>query len=206
MAFECTFDGDTDIAIMRDGPSTVALVRVGRDPEEAANWFAMVGLDIAVGGGLECFFRLLRVDAVTGEETDYDSGKATAHIIRGNDRKTVLSAALKATRALLSDARPADVYRVTYDVPPPETALEKHHAITDVFHECGYRVTRFDEYRGKRMWRMERDSDTGVDHPMETCLERVVDGGCDEPRGADTRDGRDGGTGSAESEPLAVQS
>ncbi|NYZ15957.1 hypothetical protein HL658_25735 [Azospirillum sp. RWY-5-1] len=206
MAFVCTLDGNTRFEFMQDGPSAVVIVRVGCDHEEGANWFVHVGLDVMAGGDLEYFFRLWRVDAFSGRETAYNSGRETAHAIHGDDRTEVLKAALMATRLLLEHAQPDRVYRVTYDASPPDSALEKHHAISDVFYSCGYRVFRYDEFHGQRMWWMERDTVAGVDQRGESCLDRAVDGGCDEPRDADTRDGRDGGTGSAASEPLAVES
>jgi hypothetical protein len=206
MAFICTLDDDTDYQFFPNGRASAVTVRVGYDPDEKANWFVVVGLDVTAGGDLEYYFRLLRVDAPTREETSYNSGRDTAFIIIGEDRKKVLCAAMHATVMLLSRAKPERVFRVTYDSDPPDAALEKHHMISTFFIRCGYRVSRYNEFRGQRMWWMERDEKAVVDADANACFDPHEDGGFhDGPRHTDTSDAGDGGSDSGISESLALK-
>lgn len=182
MAFICTLDENTSYNLLREADAAVVVARVGYDPEEAENWFVHVGLDVGVGGDLEYYFRLLRVNVETGIEDDFNSGRDTARIIEGNDRGKVLTAALAATSILILQVRPKRFYRVTRDSNQPPEALEKHHAITNLFYRCGYRVHHSDEFFGQRTWYMERDTNETVDAEGKACFDPPEEGDpCDGP-------------------------
>ncbi len=144
-----------EFKLFREGRACNVLVHVGHDLAEGWNWFVSVGLDTMAGGDLEYYFVLLRVDAETGEVTPYRSGREVRAAIPPGERKAIRATILQATQFLLGHARPPRVYRVTYDVDPPDRALEKHHAISQVFEECGYAVATADAVYGQRFWWME---------------------------------------------------
>lgn len=158
MAFVCTAGGDNlHVDFFRRGDAYIVLVPIGYDDTENVNYFVVVGLEPTNVGALEYFFHIVRVDGETGEETPYWSGAQTASTITGDDRTEVLNAVLNATAALISQVKPELVFRCTRDEYPPEEALEKHFAISQVFINLGYTVTKADPYLGKHCWWMERD-------------------------------------------------
>lgn len=156
MAFICaSVAGDDKYQFFRDGRAAAVVVRVGHDPDAADTWFAHVGFDVIPPGDLQYYFFLCRVNAATGEEICYHSGRETAHFICGKDRKHVLEAVLMATKVLLDHEKPKQVYRVTHDAALSSQALEKHFEICALFKLNGYEVSRYDEYHGQRIWWME---------------------------------------------------
>lgn len=158
MTFALTIDSDRWHAdVFQDGSAYAVLVHVGYCDEEPLNYFVHTSLETRPGGdGMEFVFYLIEANGETGTEHAYWSGRDVAKFITQDDRSAILRVVCAATGKLLDQVKPSVVYRYTHDADLPDKALEKHHVISKVFTNCGYRVIRGDEYHGHRMWRAER--------------------------------------------------
>jgi hypothetical protein len=163
MAFELLGNLDTvHFDILQRRNSYAILGRVGRDEYRSSNYFVHVGLEPTAGmGGLEYYFALVEVDALSGQEIYYWSGIDVAPLIGATDRTAILAVVARATAALLDFVKPNQVHRCTRDAHMPDAALEKHNLISVVFDRCGYVVMKTDVYHGKHFWIMERQISAG---------------------------------------------
>lgn len=157
MAFELCDDLDRRVFVIRKKSASFAVrERVGWDDFRNSNYFIHVGLEYCPLGGLEYFFTMVDVDAVSHSEIAYFSGRTVARLIGAVDRSAILSLVLRATKHLLENIQPVQVHRCCHDAALPPEALEKHEAVSLVFTDCGYAVARSGARHGKRFWIMER--------------------------------------------------
>jgi hypothetical protein len=155
---EDIFQADT----FREGRSWAIIVNIGYDDERPLSYSIVVGLSPMAGGPIEFYFHMVEADGETGEEHIYWCGRDVAHFIPPESRSIILATVMTATKALIENACPQRVEMVSYDEDPPAKALVKHFLIGRVFEQCGYTVRTADEFHGKRVWWMERNSKVGV--------------------------------------------
>lgn len=86
------------------------------------------------------------------KEIEYQSGKKTKNLLNDEARSLCLALLLLLTQKLLSVYKPRKVFRCTFDVNPPQKAIEKHHIVNQAFHVSGYTITRTDPWYGRRTW------------------------------------------------------
>lgn len=157
MAFIFTVDLSAPIPtqIFRSSGSCAIVVHVGIDDDCPLSYALIVGL--AAGAGCdEFYFKLMEVDAETGEERDYWDGKEVGEIILKPDRSKVLQVLLRVTALLIKEARPDCFYCCTHGDNMPPQALEKYEAINEIFRANGYTVELTNTDRGRYSWWMER--------------------------------------------------
>lgn len=153
MPFVCTLSNEGfRCEVFKEGGAYSIVMRIGFDEGQHTNYFVQIGLEPMAGGDLEYYFNIIKINGDDGSERLFWSGKDVAQFIRGEDRKLILAAVCSATEALLQHVKPESVYRCTYDEWPPERALEKHHVLSRVFTDCGYKVQMSDPFGCKRVW------------------------------------------------------
>lgn len=135
-----------------DEEDDVLLAYIGADEAAGKTYFAVASLSPYEDGCPEYSFFIIERDVETEAERTFWSGIDCKGIFSPEDKAAIRQLICFMTDDLLRSVRPMRVYRCTYDVRPPERAMEKHHIISHVFLQCGYTVTKSDSWHGKRVW------------------------------------------------------
>lgn len=162
VAFEFTIQSDWHAEAFRRGSSYLVVINIGYDPVIDHTYSIIVGLEGAVGGGMEYFFSILDADNRNNTEIELHSGLETTILFSKEQRIAVLKAVLDATKVLLNQVNPDRVSWFTWDADLPEKALAKYLQVADIFEMCGYRVHTSDAYHGRYAWWAERARGGGV--------------------------------------------
>lgn len=153
MAFRCILsEPGCMIDYGKQGEEHTVLAHFGWDEHEEWDAYLHVGLSPLVGGGMELYFFVLRVDRSTGDVVQHYSGLETRSWLHGEDRKGVRALLSQAVGELICKAEPVLVEGMTHEPDLPDKALAKHEDLWSIFSEQGYEVTRCDPYHGRRVW------------------------------------------------------
>lgn len=160
MAFVCTLTGHSfDVDVATRGSSRIVTARIGIDDVSDIIYSAMVCLDPGGGGDMELVFAVTAAYSNgTGEPEQFLSGTETASFIHGDDRERVLAAIILCVENLVRAVQPSRIYMCTFDTDMPDRAIRKHIRVARAVETCGYNVKAPDQFRGQRIWYMERCS------------------------------------------------
>lgn len=155
MAYISTINDDWHAEAFRRGNAYQIVVNVGYDDALGQTYSIVAGLDVAAGGGLEYYFYIMVADERNGTETACHCGLESANILPKVQRGAIRRACLHATRSLIAQVNPPEVYWCTLDANLPEKALDKYLEIGRVFESLGYQVRQGDPYHGRHIWYAE---------------------------------------------------
>jgi hypothetical protein len=156
MAFVFTIDLDQPITtqIFRESDRAIVTI-VGMDDDCPLSYALVIG--ISAGAGFdEYYFKLVEVDAESGEEREHWDGRAVGEFIGDEDRGKILQVLLRVTKLLVTSERPDCFYYCTHGDNMPPESLEKYEAINQILTECGYVVSLTSRCRGRFSWWAER--------------------------------------------------
>ena len=127
---------------------------VGRDEETDSAYYVSAALS-PFDDAVEFTFSVIR--RVNDAENQYLSEIATKGPIPDPaDRTAILMVILEITEALLDWKKPARVDRCTADANLEDKALHKHQLVSQIFKDCGYKVTDCGDWNGQLLWAAER--------------------------------------------------
>jgi hypothetical protein len=146
--------------IFRRSGDRAIVAHVGMDSECPLSYQIIVGISVGAGCD-EYYFKLVEIDAESGEEREYWDGREVGAFINENDRSKILEVIKRVTKLLLIRELTDSFYCCTHGDNLPPHALEKHEAINQIFVECGYQVTLTGCDRGRYSWWVERHGENG---------------------------------------------
>lgn len=159
MSFVCTLTAEfTPPLVEVRGSSHLVLCPIGYHLHENKSYFLMVTLDVLPGGLYELAFCLVEYDGDVDSEYQYWNSSEVQPLIPRQDRSAIRSILGAVTRYLLDSVKPEEVTMCTSEAHLPQKALIKYGLVCEVFADCGYVVSNYDEYHGQRVWRMVRQA------------------------------------------------
>jgi len=157
MKFVCTIMEEFSPPLVeRTGEEAVVFLPIGYADDEPKSYLLMVTLSFVPGGDKELAFCIVEHDGELDADHCYWRSSDVARLLPAADRKVVLRALVAVTRYLLDAVRPTKVIMCTQEACLPKKALNKYKLICEAARRCGYDVSKYDEYHGQRIWKMER--------------------------------------------------
>lgn len=156
MAFEFTIQTDWHAEVFRRGNAYLVVLNIGYDKVIDHTYSLIVGLEPAIGGGMEYFFSIIDADNRNNTEEAIYTGLGTSDIFTKDQRLQTLKALLDATKYLLNQVNPDRVTWFTWDANLPTKAMAKYLQVAHIFEMCGYVVRTSDAYHGRHTWWAER--------------------------------------------------
>jgi len=162
MDIEYLYDDPPMIEKIESDGEIALLVPVAVDHDEGYIYFVWVAFSPYEEGVLEYSFCIIRRNPTRDEEIPYWSGLETKDVFTCPKGREFIRMVIHAlTNSLIEAVAPDRVYRCTFDIHPPDKALDKHHMISWLFRSKGYSVMTTDPWQGHRTWIMEKiDSGT----------------------------------------------
>jgi len=159
MSFVFTLDldhpGGIPTRIIRHQGEKVAIAHVGVDHHYPLTYSIIVGISPGAGCD-EFYFKLIEVDAKTGEEREFWKEQEIGDGIKENDRDLIFQVIRRVTKLLIATERPHSFYFCTHGDNLPPQELENYESINQVFTDCGYQVSLTNSDRGRYSWWVER--------------------------------------------------
>ncbi|WP_417790271.1 hypothetical protein [Terasakiella pusilla] len=143
-----------------DGSEVGVFAPFAIDHESEHIYFVKVMLSDYNLEAKEYSFCIMRRDRINDTTIEYWSGRDTSELFDNDTKEFIRTILQNLSYILISKYNPEVVFRETYDVNPPDKALDKHNMISQFFGYLGYEVRNSDVYKGQQCWVMRKVANT----------------------------------------------